>query len=537
MPIMPTNQTLRSEYKKHFSLVIMRWGMVRQNINPIEFQSFIECVQTWLNWAEEEQLGLLQHTLQEVLSQVPSDKKMEDTQISDIDSLLSKLVAAINKPDNPFLVKNTNISSHDNAIDEDRSTLNIGIIDDSEIARVTTKAMLDRFNFNVFVFESIFEFEENNDALNHIDIILLDVIMPSVTEEMLFDFAKRIRQKNIQIILVSGVDSPKVRLQAVRCDIGGYVTKPFDINVLVSNIRWLCRLDVSRPFHVMLLDDQPMVGKFLGNYANKNEVELHYFSNSEAFFEQLDMNVPDMFLLDIRMPEISGIEVCKILRQQQRYEYVPIVFLSADNSLETKLEALNAGADDVIIKDNPPDIIFKQIERRIIRGQQIRSLSIKDSLTGLLNHGQMMAAANSALKLALRNGGQIVVAMIDIDNFKQVNDNRGHMIGDNVLVGLAQLIKTSVRETDVVGRYGGEEFMLVFHSDNIEKIVNKLNEICFTFSNLKFKDNHEHFSCTFSCGIASSEESTELKEIIQRADQLMYDVKKNGKNGVKAESE
>jgi diguanylate cyclase (GGDEF)-like protein len=533
---MSANPTLRSEYKKHFSLVIMRWGMVRQNINPNEFQALIECVQTWANWAKEEQLGLLQNTLQEVLSHIPNGKKMEDQQIADVDALLSKLVAAINKADNPFLVKNSNISSDNNAIDKERSALNIGIIDDSEIARATTKAMLDRFNFNVFVFESIFEFEENSDALEHIDIILLDVIMPNITEEMLFEFAKRIRQKDIHIILVSGVDSPEIRLQAVRCDIGGYVTKPFDINVLVSNIRWLCKLDVDRPFHVMLLDDQPLVGKFLGNYANKNEVELQYFSNSKAFFEQLDMNVPDMFLLDIRMPEISGIEVCKILRQQQRYEYVPIVFLSADNSLETKLEALKAGADDVIIKDNPPDIIFKQIERRIVRGQQIRSLSIKDSLTGLLNHGQMMAAANSAYKLALRNEGQIVVAMIDIDNFKQVNDNRGHMVGDNVLVGLAQLLKTSVRETDTVGRYGGEEFMLVFHSDNIEKIENKLNEICFTFSNLKFKDNQEQFSCTFSCGIASSKGCTELKEIIQKADQLMYEVKKNGKNGVKVES-
>ena len=521
--------SLVQEFKKHFSLVIMRWGLVRQNINPNEFASFIDCIETWLDWAAAEKLPLLETTLNDILKNIDPETKMEESQIAHIDLQLGKLIAATNKPENPFLVK-----TEARIPEKGSSSPNIAIIDDSEIARITTKAMLDRFNFDVFVYESIFEFEADQEALENIDIVLLDVIMPDVTEEILFDFAKRLRELDIHIILVSGVDSTDIRLQAVRSDIGGYVTKPFDINVLVSNIRWLCDLDVKRPFNVLLLDDQPMVGKFLGGYAEKNDIKLTYFSNSDDFFEGLEAGLPDMFLLDVRMPDVSGMEVCKILRQQQRYEYVPIVFLSADNSLETKLEALRAGADDIIIKDNPPDIIFKQIERRIIRGQQIRTLSIKDSLTGLLNHGQMMAAANSAFKMARRNNSNIAIAMVDIDNFKQVNDDRGHMVGDNVIIGLAQLLKTSVRETDVVGRYGGEEFMIVFHSDNIESIEEKLNEMCFTFSKLKFKDNAENFGCTFSCGVASSENSEELKEIIQKADQMMYEVKNSGKNGVKA---
>lgn len=527
---MSSSQVLRQEFRQHFSYVVMRWGLVRQNINPSELVAIREVLGKWLNWTKDENLNRLENILSEILTHLPSEYPLSSVAVEKIDEKLNLLVESTKNPENPYLLTE-NVSESKPTVHS--PSLNIALIDDSEIARITIKAMLDRFNYNVLVYESIFDFEADTKMLDSVDIVLLDVVMPDVTEDILFDFAQRIRQQNIQIILVSGSDSLDIRLKAVRADIGGYVTKPFDINVLVGNIRWLCNIDVRRPYQVSLLDDQPMVGKYLGGYAKDNDIDLTFYSNSVAFFEGLEAGKPDLFLLDVSMPDVSGIEVCKILRQQQRFEYVPIVFLSADNSLKTKLAALEAGADDVIIKDNPPDVIFKQIERRITRGQQIRNMAIKDSLTGLLNHGQMMEAAHSAYKLAKRNNTEVVVAMIDIDNFKQVNDKHGHMTGDNVIVGLAQLLKTSVRDTDVVGRYGGEEFMVVFHSDSIESIEEKLNTICFTFSKLSFNDGNNNFHCTFSCGVASSKDADELKDIIQLADQTMYNVKKAGKNGVK----
>ncbi|MBO1256174.1 diguanylate cyclase [Alteromonas sp. 5E99-2] len=527
---MSSLQVLRQEFRQHFSYVIMRWGVVKQNINSEELIAIHEVLGKWIEWTQKEGLNRLEKFLNEILNLLPNEYPLSASTIEQISEKIDLLIESAKHLENPYLLKQALTESKPKI---HGGSLNIALIDDSEIARVTIKAMLDRFNYNVLVYESIFDFEADTEVLNTVDIILLDVVMPDVTEDMLFDFAQRIRQKNIQIILVSGSDSLDIRLKAVRADIGGYVTKPFDINVLVGNIRWLCNIDVRRPYQVSLLDDQPMVGSFFGKYAKNNDIDLTFYSNSTEFFEGLEVGKPDLFLLDVNMPKISGIEVCKILRQQQRFEYVPIVFLSADTSLKTKLAALEAGADDVIIKDNPPDIIFKQIERRITRGQQIRNMAIKDSLTGLLNHGQMMEAAHSAHRLAKRNNTSLVVAMIDIDNFKQVNDKRGHMIGDNVIVGLAQLLKTSVRDTDVVGRYGGEEFLIVFHSDDIESIEKKLNDICFTFSKLSFKDGYDNFHCTFSCGVAGSSHAEELKDMIHLADQTMYDVKKDGKNAVK----
>lgn len=523
------SQTMQEEFRTFLSSAIKIWASLRHERIQNKQTRFLRVLKQWLSWSEKSKLPELNHVLKDIIAKLENINDIDDKLIAHVNTQLNFLFASVKKSPNPYLVPASTPAQKS----LDAAELNIAIIDDSEIARVSTKAMLDRFNFDVNIFESIFEFEENETALRNTDLVLLDVVMPDVDEDFLFEFARRLRRRDIHVILVSATDSLDLRLRAVRADIGGYITKPFDINVLVGNIRWICNLDVERPFQVLLLDDQPMVGLYLDSFAKQNDIILRYYAKSTDFFEELDLGVPDMFILDIQMPEISGLEVCKILRQQQRFEYVPIVFLSADDRLDTKLLALEAGADDVIIKHNPPDIIFKQIERRIMRGQQIRNLAIKDSLTGLYNHGQMMDAAESALRLATRNQSAISVAMIDIDNFKQVNDQRGHIIGDQVIVGLAQLLKTSVRESDVVGRYGGEEFLIVFHSDDQNAIKRKVDNIRASFEKIQFKDGNEFFHCTFSCGIASSRHAEKLKEIIKIADQTMYEVKREGKNDVK----
>jgi PleD family two-component response regulator len=383
---MAANNSLQQTYRDYFSAIVKQWGGLRQSRDKEELKAFQSALSQWLEWATHSRLQTLENLLSDMLAHVQNKSEFDNAFIGHIDGELNRIISATKAPQNQYLIQAEQRRNTLKAL----SQLNVAIIDDSEIARISTKAMLDRFNFDVTAFESIYAFEGNEKALTETNVILLDVVMPNVTEELLFGFARKMRERGINIILVSGIDEFDIRLKAVRADIGGYVTKPFDINSLVSNIRWMCDLDVERPFQVLLLDDQKTVGQYLGKYAKQNDIDLKFYSNTTDFFKDLDIGIPDMFLLDVNMPDASGMEVCKILRQQQRFEYVPIVFLSADDRLETKLDALSAGGDDVIIKDNPPEIIFKQIERRIVRGQQIRTMAVKDSLTGLLNHGQAM---------------------------------------------------------------------------------------------------------------------------------------------------
>jgi diguanylate cyclase (GGDEF)-like protein len=247
---------------------------------------------------------------------------------------------------------------------------------------------------------------------------------------------------------------------------------------------------------------------------------------------ELESFHPDVFLLDMHMPNISGLEVARILRQQAKYDYVPIIFLTADEDINTKLGVLECGADDVIPKNTPPNIIVQQIDSRIQRGQEIRYLASRDSLTGVLNHGQIMDAATHALRLASRQQKPTVVVMIDLDHFKGVNDKYGHISGDKVLISLGQLLLQSVRDTDYVGRYGGEEFMVVFSDTDPSIIESKMNSILTAFLQINYTVAEKSFHCSFSAGLASSSNHEKLSELIASADAALYKAKAAGRSKI-----
>jgi diguanylate cyclase (GGDEF)-like protein len=242
---------------------------------------------------------------------------------------------------------------------------------------------------------------------------------------------------------------------------------------------------------------------------------------------------PDIFLLDLFMPKVNGIELAKIIRLLEKYDSIPIVFLTSEDTIQTKLDVLECGCDDVLPKNIPPDVLVKQVISRLKRGQTLRYLNSRDTLTGLLNHGQIMEAASSAVQLGFRRKSTTIIAMIDLDFFKSVNDTYGHAAGDKVLMGLGQLLLQHVRQTDYIGRYGGEEFLLVFPDSELAAIQDKLNHIREVLGSLIFKHGKQDFTVTYSAGIASSERFQSLTDILLAADNALYQAKAAGRNNIK----
>jgi diguanylate cyclase (GGDEF)-like protein len=255
-------------------------------------------------------------------------------------------------------------------------------------------------------------------------------------------------------------------------------------------------------------------------------------SQAESIMAELESFHPDVFLLDMHMPNINGLEVARLLRQQTKYDYVPIIFLTDDDDINIKLEVLQCGADDVIPKNTPPKLIVQQVDSRIQRGQEIRYLASRDSLTGVLNHGQIMDAAAHSLRLSSRQKKPTIVVMIDLDNFKAVNDKYGHLGGDKVLISLGQLLLQSVRDTDYVGRYGGEEFMVVFSDADPSVIEHKMNNILTAFLHINYTVAKQSFHCSFSAGLASSTNHEKLSELISSADVALYKAKNAGRSQI-----
>jgi diguanylate cyclase (GGDEF)-like protein len=154
----------------------------------------------------------------------------------------------------------------------------------------------------------------------------------------------------------------------------------------------------------------------------------------------------------------------------------------------------------------------------------------RDSLTGLLNHSNLKEQLNREVMRSKRTGSEICFAMIDVDHFKKVNDTYGHLTGDRVLRGLARLLQERLRATDIIGRYGGEEFAVILLNTDLENAEQIVNEIRDKFSKLTQRVNGSEFHVTFSCGIASFPDYDTTDSLNEAADNALYEAKEKGRN-------
>ncbi|GAB5380133.1 MAG: diguanylate cyclase [Aliiglaciecola sp.] len=547
-------QKFVDEYKAELATLINLWKVARTEKSTTSIEDFTFAVHklkgssgalNFLNLTDR--LNIIEN---ELLGSKKDTSLFTIQLISYIDKHMNALIAGSKQSPDPMLLvvqKESEASAISNAentestiesrnlVDlpskSDYSDIKIALIDDDMAVSALMLKLLTGFGFVVKHFVSIESYEQQQDV-EKFDLILLDLVMPKTTQDQVFEFAQVQQKANVVVFVLSSLNTFESRLAGIRAGVSDYLLKPINVTTLVSKIRKTFKIDVTKPHKILLLDDQAAVGHFYKVLLEDKGVEVHALTDPNKLMETLESFYPDVFLLDMHMPDVSGIEVAKLLRQQSKYDYVPIVFLTADTELKTKLLALECGADDVIPKDTSASMIISQLESRIKRGQEIRYLASRDSLTGVLNHGQIMEAAGQAFRLSQRNKTKVTVAMIDIDYFKKVNDVHGHSGGDKVLVSLGQLLLQSVRETDYVGRYGGEEFMVVLNGSDENAIEKKLNDIREAFNQITFKVNKQTFRCSFSAGIATSVHYEKLNEIVAAADKALYLAKDKGRNKV-----
>jgi diguanylate cyclase (GGDEF)-like protein len=221
-----------------------------------------------------------------------------------------------------------------------------------------------------------------------------------------------------------------------------------------------------------------------------------------------------------------------VIRQQEQYQSIPILFLSANAHPDKKTDLLEIGSDDLLSKDMAPEELVRHVKSRVDRSKILTAMMYQDSLTGLLNHAQIQLAAERVFLQAKRKKNTFAIAMIDIDKFKLVNDTYGHLSGDRVIKALAQLLQQRLRVTDYIGRFGGEEFLLIMPDIILSDAENLINRLRKSFSLIDFKDQGVSFNVTFSAGIAVNANLNTFMEQIKMADEALYKAKKEGRNRV-----
>jgi diguanylate cyclase (GGDEF)-like protein len=462
--------------------------------------------------------------------------------ISDVDMLMNQLIRSNKLESDPFLDECSTCpkllnhcarepSNCDSSEYQKHRPIKIAIIDDEQSVGLSMQATLEQFAFDVSYFDSISNFETALQSQVP-DLVLLDVVMPKVTSEQVFLFAKQLSERGIKVISCSSLFTFDTRLKAVRAGVSDYAVKPINPYSLVEKISRALKRDVNKVYQIVLLDDQPSTGEFYQAVFSQVEVDFHFFSSAESLIAAMEYLQPDLFLLDRIMPSVNGLEVAAMIRQDAKYDFSPIVFLTADEQLDTKLKIVSRGADDLIAKNTPAPLVLQQVLARLERASFIKSFVSKDPLTGVLNHGQIVEHANHQIRMNKRHSTNCTLVMLDVDHFKQVNDKYGHSTGDLVLNGLGQLLKSSLRDTDFVGRYGGEEFLLLFIDCSKEQALIKMNSILETCSKMQFVQSKPELRVNFSAGVVALEQYSVLSEAISEADRLLYLAKHAGRNQI-----
>ena len=331
-------------------------------------------------------------------------------------------------------------------------------------------------------------------------------------------------------IFISHLDDLETRLGTVRAGGDAFFTKPLDMGRLVEILDGLTAYAPPDPYRVLVIDDVRDLAESYALILEDAGLETQVVTDPMEVMKPLTEFQPDLLLMDINMPNCSGFELARVIRQQEAYVQIPIIFLTADRSKTGRLSAMETGGDEYLTKPVRPDLLLTSVIGRAERSRTVAAMISRDSMTRLPNHTKIKEHLDMELDRAKRQDHPLSLAMIDIDHFKAVNDTHGHLTGDHVIQALSQVLRQRLRKTDIVGRYGGEEFAAILPNTDGPAAFKVLEGIREGFGRIRHMAADAEFFITFSCGIAAYPPIDMAKALIAAADAALYRAKGEGRN-------
>jgi len=310
----------------------------------------------------------------------------------------------------------------------------------------------------------------------------------------------------------------------------------------------LCTNDATaQDLQVLVVDDSPVYRKLVEHALEGSPYSLMFAKSGREAMELFARYLPAIVITDWMMPDLSGLELCQRLRADVHRGYTYVILLTSIAEKDNVVKGLAAGADDYLTKPFDPGELLARIGvgRRIIdlhrqidaKNKLLEEMAHCDSLTGLPNRRAIEDWAARQLRGAARHGFPYWVVLADLDSFKSVNDTHGHIGGDVLLKKFAELLKTVIRASDICGRLGGDEFLLVITHVEAEDICKTVERFREKLAEQQFEIDNEKVSITASFGIAgfSGSEILDFTTLVRRADKALYAAKRGGRNLIRVE--
>lgn len=305
------------------------------------------------------------------------------------------------------------------------------------------------------------------------------------------------------------------------------------------------------PQRILVVDDHPDNVEIIDARLSSRGYHIETASNGQEALDLVRANPPHLILCDVMMPLIDGFEVSRRIKNDGELPFIPIILVTARDSTQDKVDGLEAGADDYLTKP----INFPELEARVrsmlrikrlqdeldqknreleVANIKLRKLSITDGLTELFNHRHVHELLHEEFERSKRSGDPIAVAMLDLDKFKAVNDTYGHPTGDVILYETSGILRETAREIDMIGRYGGEEFIAILPGTTEEAATHFAERVRQRVEEHVYHDGETVVRMTVSSGVASfpGADLDSPEALLRRADEALYVAKESGRNRV-----
>jgi diguanylate cyclase (GGDEF)-like protein len=289
---------------------------------------------------------------------------------------------------------------------------------------------------------------------------------------------------------------------------------------------------------ILIADDELATQRVLETLLVKHGYEVVLAKNGQQTLDALQReDAPNLLILDWLMPDIDGIEICRRVRQTGSQRYIYIIMLTAKTAKEDFVAGLDAGMDDYLSKPFHPDELRARVrvgERILALQNQLRIQATRDHLTGILNRGTVIEIAQRELAHAARKGEPAALILADLDNFKRINDTYGHPVGDAVLCETAKRLGMRLRVYDVLGRYGGEEFLILLPGCDAQSAREIAEQLRASVASEAVPTAAGELDITMSFGLGAINPGATATwdDLVRTADEALYRAKRAGRDRI-----
>ena len=339
----------------------------------------------------------------------------------------------------------------------------------------------------------------------------------------------------VPILWLAPLNKFEVRLAAARAGVDGFIARPLEIDDLKARIEALAQRLDQPPCRVLVVaSDGTRLDGIEGALAQAGMEALRLHKPLELV-ATLSRHHPDAIVIDVDTPGCNGIDLAMLIRQDPAFLDLPVLVLSDDRDAAARRRAVAAGVDDYLARPATQADLAVAVTMRVERSRALRSLIMRDGMTGLYNHVSIKEQLLREMARSAREGMPLALAMVDLDYFKKINDTYGHPVGDQVIRAIAHTLQQRLRHGDLIGRYGGEEFAVILPGTTAAAACHVLDGIRELFGTLAHKADETVFHATFSAGVADLEAagaSADPADLFRLADDALYDAKHAGRNRV-----